>query len=138
MNIFRISKPSSHTKAYQGKNQYGNPSLISKHERGIDGIASDLGIILKSDLSRNVNLGLFESHQEGVKSNNLFFGQVTQGDLFSQKLNTTSVKSTYNGIFQESLYNGQLIVQGDMIGVLESVDHESRKAIFQPKQLNSN
>ncbi|MDR3095427.1 MAG: N-6 DNA methylase, partial [Bacteroidales bacterium] len=48
-----------HTKAYPGKDLYGNPGMIFIHEGGIPGMANDLKKMLSDDFSRRLNKKLY-------------------------------------------------------------------------------
>jgi len=120
-----------HTKGYLDTDQYGKPAHVFEHEGGISGISLDLEIKLRADISKNINSRLFESAKPIISKNK---GLFIQGDLFSQ--NSLMERKPYTGTFQRDLYNGQLVVQDNKVGIVVSVDYDLNKAIFQPKLSN--
>jgi N12 class adenine-specific DNA methylase len=52
-----------HTKSYQGTNPYGKPTMIYEHEKGVDGIATDLKRKLTEDFSVHLDVGLYKGER---------------------------------------------------------------------------
>lgn len=48
-----------HTSWKQDTDPYGKPAIIFKHEGGADGIATDMGNMLKTDFTKNLNMELY-------------------------------------------------------------------------------
>src|ERR1035437_6658588 len=123
-----------HTKRFIDTDQYGKPSHVFEHEGGINGIAMDLATILRSDISRNINLKLFETTQPRISNNT---GLFVQGDLFSQNQDSLLKAAPYNGPFGKQMYNGQVVVQDNKVGIIQSIDLDFLKATFQPKLIRN-
>lgn len=55
-----------HTKGYMGTDPYGKATQVFEHEGGVEGIASDLKRMLNTDLSKHLNIDLYNQHQRAA------------------------------------------------------------------------
>lgn len=69
-NLFRDFSRVVQTHSKVDTDPYGKPAIVFTHEGGIDGIARDLGQMLKEDFARHLDLRHYHiyTHQEEIKS----------------------------------------------------------------------
>lgn len=69
-NLFRDFSRVVQTHPKVDTDPYGKPAIVFTHEGGIDGIARDLGQMLKEDFARHLDLRHYHiyTHQEEIKS----------------------------------------------------------------------
>lgn len=69
-NLFRDFSRVVQTHSKVDTDPYGKPAIVFTHEGGIDGIARDLGQMLKKDFARHLDLRHYHiyTHQEEIKS----------------------------------------------------------------------
>ncbi|KGN76434.1 DNA methylase [Porphyromonas macacae] len=69
-NLFRDFSRVVQTHSKVDTDPYGKPAIVFTHEGGIDGIAGDLGQMLKEDFARHLDLRHYHiyTHQEEIKS----------------------------------------------------------------------
>lgn len=69
-NLFRDFSRVVQTHSKVDTDPYGKPAIVFTHEGGIDGIAMDLGQMLKEDFARHLDLRHYHiyTHQEEIKS----------------------------------------------------------------------
>ena len=51
-----------HTKWKQDTDPYGKPAILFHHEGGAEGIATDMGKILRADLAKRLDVALYQKH----------------------------------------------------------------------------
>ena len=51
-----------HTEWKQDTDPYGKPAILFHHEGGADGIATDMGKILRADLAKRLDMALYQKH----------------------------------------------------------------------------
>ena len=53
-----------HTKGFLGTDPYGRKAQIFEHEGGVEGITRDMKSMLQKDFSQNLNINLYQKHQD--------------------------------------------------------------------------
>lgn len=66
-NYFQRTDRVVHTTMDIDKDLYGKPALIFKHDKGIDGMASDLKKMLQVDIAENLNKDLYIKNKSPLK-----------------------------------------------------------------------
>ncbi|MDC7217708.1 MAG: N-6 DNA methylase, partial [Spirochaetales bacterium] len=104
-----------HTKGFIDTDPYGKPAWIYEHEGGVKGIAGDMQKMLQNDMSRYLDIGLFNHHrdkslQKKVQPKPPQQTQSAQQGVSSQKKETKNnppqtVKLQPGGVTQLSLFD---------------------------------
>jgi N12 class adenine-specific DNA methylase len=117
-----------HTSGIVDTDQYGKRSFVYKHERGIPGIAEDLGNILNADL-KAIDLDRYfsQSKQKNTQQNTLFGNDANyvQTSIFDAMNDILP----YNGDLTH-YYTGCLVEQDNSYGTLVSLGSENKKPEF--------
>lgn len=136
-NLFRDFSRVVQTHSKTDTDPYGKPAIVFTHKDGVDGIAKDLREMLKEDLSKHLDLKLYQDYgQETKLENNVTPTPTVQietkpfvGTLFD--MNDPTIKSTPSVENKpQSIRQEPLITLYDLFGFSQ----EERSQIKKPKK----
>ena len=108
-----------HTEGSIGTNPYGKPAWIYGHEGGLKGIAEDMRKMLEGDLSRYLDIELFNRHRDKNQQQKVQLNPVQQAQSGQQGL--TSLKKETDNSPPQPLKQQPGVTQLSLFDLFETV-----------------
>ena len=129
-----------HTEWKQDTDQYGKPAILFHHSGGAEGIATDMGKILRADLGKRLDLSLYQRHTPIQKQPEVILParseeeQIGQNPLSSESVQTEEKPTTTEPVQTNVSPQVQLL---DLFGNVIQEKKPKRKAAAKPKLVSS-
>ena len=129
-----------HTEWKQDTDPYGKPAILFHHSGGVEGIATDMGKILRADLEKRLDLSLYQRHILKQKQSEVILPahseekQVGQKTLSSDSVHAEEKPTTTESVQTNVSPQAQLL---DLFGNVIQEKKPKRKAAAKPKPVSS-